>query len=113
MVVHKAHRLHERVHGGRTDKTPTPPAKVLAHRRSLIACRDAHQLLVPEQPRSWLWFEAPDVSREAAELTDQLRIETGVVDRGVDLGPIANDAGVLHQAGCLASAETPYHGWVE
>src|SRR2546430_11504462 len=105
MVVYKSHGLHKGVHRRRADKSPSSPAQVLAHRDRLLGRADFHQRGMVEQAPAWLWLEAPYVGGEAAELIHQIGVAAGVVDRRVDLRPVADDARVSHQSGRVAGAE--------
>src|ERR1700682_4569254 len=66
-----------------------------------------------QQTLSSLWFVAPDVLREAPELLDQLRIPACVVDRGFDLGTVADDACIAHQPRYVAHVETRHGSRLE
>ena len=61
---------------------------------------------MPELLAARLRLEPPRVSRESAELGDQVAKAPGVVDGRLDLGAVANDAGVEHQPLDIAGAET-------
>src|SRR2546430_7229555 len=99
MVVDQSHGLHKGVHRRRADKSPSSPAQVLAHRDRLLGRADFHQRGMVEQAPAWLWLEAPYVGGEAAELIHQIGVAAGVVDRRVDLRPVAGDAPPRHQSG--------------
>src|SRR5512132_1011725 len=99
VVVHQAHRLHERVGGGWADERPAAAAQVLAHRLGLAALAEPHQGGIVEDrgPRTGVGFVPPHVRGEAAEFAAQLDAAAGIVDGRLDLGPVAHDPGVAEE----------------
>jgi hypothetical protein len=103
VIVDHAHRLHERVANRRTDEAKTALLQLLAHRH-------AHGLGMFQGYRScgmrkWLSFdETPDEFVETSELFLSFEERLCVLDGGVDLQAIADNAFVLHQLGLLGGA---------
>src|SRR5204862_2057878 len=113
VVVDHAHCLHERVDGRWADERPTALAQVFAHCDRLFRIGQLHELGPVHAPAPWLWLEPPDISREAAELIDQLSKPARVVDRRLDLRPVANDARVAHQPFDVTRRESRDGGRIE
>jgi hypothetical protein len=99
VVVDQAHRLHEREDRGGADERPAATLEVLAHGRAGVSGGDT----------GCRGFEAPHVGGQRAALLAQLPAAAGVVDGGLDLGPVADDAGVLQQTLDSLRVE-PSHG---
>src|SRR5207253_7430799 len=93
----------------RADKPPAPSPQVLAQRNRLVGNPALHQGGMADQGLSWLGFVGPDVRGKAAKFLDQLSMAARVVDRRVDLGAVANDASVSHQAGGVPRTESRHH----
>src|SRR5580704_1291447 len=105
MVVDEAHRLHERVHGGRPDEPPTAALEILRERRGLGCQRELREACAIELSSPWTRLEAPDVARERALLFDELERTLRVVDDRLDLAAVAHDPRVREQALDVALAE--------
>ena len=99
MIVDHAGRLHERVADRGADELEPPTFQILAHRIRLR--RPGRHILrrlasvVPRLPAR----EAPQMRIEAAELRDDIGERLRILDRRIDLEPIADDAGIREQAG--------------
>src|SRR5256885_3932698 len=106
MVVDQSHRLHERMDSCRSSEPPSPAPQVLAHRDRLLRHSALRQARAIEEALVGFRLVTPDVGCKAADLPDTLGAAAGVVDGRVDLGPVADDAGVSHKSTCIASAET-------
>src|SRR5438094_10601114 len=88
VVVDEPRRLHERVADRRPDEAEAALLQVLAHRLRLSGrSRDIGELLPPIHQRLAV-DEAPQVVAQALEF----EYAPGVVDRGLDLQAVPNDA---------------------
>src|SRR6185503_12461286 len=107
VVVHQAHRLHERIDRRRSDKGPPAPAEILAQRDRLRCGRHAHQSLSrdPPRPRRRIRFPPPEVVRQRPAFLPQLDRALGVIDRRFDLAAMTNDPFVAEQSRDVARRE--------
>src|SRR5262249_49019488 len=98
VIVHHPNCLHEGITDRRSDKVEPAPAQVLAHvHRFLRISREALQAV----PGILDWRAAdklPDVAIETAEFFLDFEKSLGIRDRGLDLQPVAYDAGIVHQS---------------
>ena len=96
MIVDHAGRLHEGVDDGRPDEIAAharaSPWRWRARRRSRRHVLQAHPRVVDRASVD----EAPQMTGEAA-LVREVENDAGQRHRRLDLGPVADDAGVLHQ----------------
>src|ERR1051325_6719605 len=98
VIVHHPHRLHERVADGRTDEAESALEERLAHAVRFFGARRK----LSQRPARILLGDAADEAPEEAverpfllaELEERLR----VLDRGLDLLPVADDARILQRA---------------
>ena len=113
MVVHEADRLHERVADRRTDEAELPALQVFAHHPGLRRLRrKVGQRRPPVDDRRSV-DEPPEVVSEAAELVLQLEDTRGVIERGLDLEPVPDDARVGEQSLAVIGSEPCDDGGVE
>jgi hypothetical protein len=99
VVVHETDRLHERVAGRRPDERELSLLEILAHH---LAERLAAVLRSVDDRRAV--DELPDVRVEGTELPPDVQDRLGVLDDGIDLLPVADDAAVGEQRGSLRIA---------
>ncbi len=99
VVVHQAHRLHERVDRRGSDEGPAALLQVLRQRRRLGRRRHGGQDLArdPARTRRPCGLPAPEVGRQRPEFGRQLLRALRVVDRRFDLAAMADDARVAEQ----------------
>src|SRR3989475_9735423 len=114
VVVHHAHRLHERIADGRSDEAEAALRQGVAHRVGFTGARRE----VAEGAAAILFgspaHEAPEKHAERPVLCRELEERTGVRYRGMDLLAVRHDAGVLEEppgvpaiiAGCPRRVET-------
>jgi hypothetical protein len=91
VIIHQAHRLHERVGRCRSYERETASLQLL---------RQGYRLGgrgVPRR-RAGIRFERPDESPQRAELVDDFERTLSVVDRRADLPLVPHDAGVVEHA---------------
>src|SRR5579864_110921 len=108
VIVDHPGRLHESVNDGRPDEAEAALFEVLADRirerraagHLLHAATAALQRLPVD--------ETPQVGIERAEFAPDAEKGAGVVDGGLDLQPVADDAGVAEQPPDVAGAEARY-----
>ena len=111
VIVDQPHRLHERVHRGRADETPALALELASQRTGLIGDRQQ-----PGSVEFWavaVGFKGPYKASQRALLGDKLDGALGVVDHGLDLAAVADDRGVIEQAGYVILSEAGHPGVVE
>src|SRR5690606_24215763 len=97
VVVHHAGSLHEGVADGGSDEAEAPPLQLAAH---CVRLRRLRWHVLQALPAVYLRApvdEAPQERREAAELLLHRDRGARVVDRGLDLHAVADDAGVREE----------------
>jgi len=113
VIVDHPHRLHEGVADGAADEAEASPLQVFAHGvRFGRVGRHLGQRL-PSILLRPVTDEAPDVLVECPKLLLDRQKRLGVVDRRLDLQPIANNAGVQQQALLLSLAVLGDDGRIE
>jgi len=105
VVIDHAHGLHVGVDDGRPDEVETPTLEVLAEPRRLLGdsgdLRERRKVILP-----WLSSdESPLVGGEATQLVLELQEGLGILDGGLDLQPVADNAWVSKQFFHLAGGE--------
>jgi hypothetical protein len=104
VVVHEAHRLHERVDRRRADEAEAAPPEIAGQRARRRALGEPAQRGARHAPGSLALrrLEAPDVGGERAELALQRRHRPRVAEGRLDLPAVPDDAGVAEQPGHVA-----------
>ena len=113
MIIHYTHGLQVGVNNCGTDETKTPllqvagdPVAQLTARRHLAARPPAVEDGRAPDP-------VPEIAAEGAELLLQGEKCPGVAHRGVDLQPVADDAGISQQRGAAACIEARHLDGIE
>jgi len=107
VVVDDPDRLHEGVEGRRSDEGPAALLEVLRERDRLRSRAHPPERR-PGQPSragGGIRLETPEVGGERAELVAEIAGAAGVVDGGLDLPAVADDAGVGEEARHVARPE--------
>src|SRR5882672_1374778 len=102
MIVDHADGLHHGVTDSRADEIETALAKVLAHGVGFGGTSRDLSEGFPAVPNGLAVDEAPEISVEAAELFLDGEEGFGVLDRGLDLQTVSNNAGVSEERFGLA-----------
>ena len=95
MVIDHAHRLHQGVAGGWSDKAPAPSLQFLTQ-GGRLDCFGSDLVSVSYRRRS-LWLETPEKSCQGAEFVNQFCGAMSIVDGGFDFSTVSNDTRVGHQ----------------
>src|SRR5690606_15728391 len=104
MVVHHADGLHEGVHDSRSDEAEAAAPEI---RRKRVGDRVPGRHIGPPataRAARLAVHEAPDIAREAAVLPPDRQERPRIEDGRVDLGAVADDAGIGEQAPLLGHA---------
>src|SRR5690606_37625126 len=101
VIVDQPHGLHERVDGRRSDEAKAATREILGQRGRLGRAAELHERGLGHALGSaaWLGLEAPHVGGERAKLVGERDSLLGVVQRGLDLAAVADDAGIVEQLG--------------
>src|SRR5713101_2983075 len=113
VVVDHANRLHESIADGRPYEAKSALDQVTAQHSGLL--RLSRDLLEPSPSvlDGYAAHELPHVAGEAATLALNDKEGAGIGDRGLDLGAIAYNAVVLHQALNICFRELRQLGGIE
>jgi hypothetical protein len=96
VIVDHPHRLHEGVAGGRADEAEPAGLERACHRGGLV--RDGGDSVKVRGAGPGLRGEGPQEIAEGLTLRVKGRERAGVGDGRLDLGPVADDAGVGEQS---------------
>src|SRR5258708_4720954 len=115
MIVDEAHRLHEGVDGRRADKRPAAALQVLAERGRFRRRPEAHQRVPRDATRARLppRFPLPDVAGQRSMFGAQIHRAPGVVDRGLDLAAVPDNAAVAEEPSDIAGTKSGHARNVE
>jgi len=114
MVVDQPDALHERVHDRRAHESHAASLQVDRQGvRGGRRGRDAPANGGPREGRRGTGHLRSQVGVERSEFGGEKQQDTGVLDRRVDLGPIAHDPGVGHEPGPIVVVERRNRGGIE
>jgi hypothetical protein len=107
VIVHQAHRLHERINRRRPHERPATPLEILAQGRGFRRAPERGQRLARDVSGAGLRFglPLPEERRQRSEFVTQLRGAFRVIDRRLNFSAMADDAGVAEQTRDVARAE--------
>ncbi|KAG1446148.1 hypothetical protein G6F57_017399 [Rhizopus arrhizus] len=108
VIVHHAHRLHERVDGGGPPELPAQLLQRLGQGHGVLGGCGAQG-----GGRAGRRVEAPEERRKRALLFDHFQRACRVVDHRFDLAAMPHDAGVGQQGGDLLFTEARHLGRIE